>query len=336
MNRDELIQKPIDLRPHVVVLGAGASRAAFPDGDALGKRLPIMSDLVEILKLIPLLKENKLDPTDNFETLYSGLVLNGQHVALQEEIEIKISNYFKSLSFSPDANHYDRLLLSLRDKDAILTFNWDPFLFDAYIRNRDICSLPTIYFLHGNVRIGSCKNTACEKDNLWGEIEGACPSCGINFSEVPLLYPIKNKNYSKHSSAYIRSAWECAESLFSTAFTFTIFGYGAPQTDKDATELFKKAWFKDNSRDMEHIEIIDIANKDILRDRWTAFTPTHHYSIEPSFSQSRIWNWPRRTCESLFYPMTKGIPCEAFPLPNTNNLDELQKYINEITLFEVN
>ena len=31
-------------RPHLVVLGAGASRAAFPDGDKNGKRLPLMAD----------------------------------------------------------------------------------------------------------------------------------------------------------------------------------------------------------------------------------------------------------------------------------------------------
>ncbi|MBS3101438.1 hypothetical protein J4204_04850 [Candidatus Woesearchaeota archaeon] len=38
-------------RPHVVVLGAGASRATCPDGDKNGKKLPLMSDFVKILGL---------------------------------------------------------------------------------------------------------------------------------------------------------------------------------------------------------------------------------------------------------------------------------------------
>jgi len=46
-------------------------------------------------------------------------------------------------------------LLSLRKKDAVCTFNWDPFLYDAWIRNRHL-DLPEIFFLHGNVRCGHC------------------------------------------------------------------------------------------------------------------------------------------------------------------------------------
>lgn len=57
-----------------------------------------------------------------------------------------------------------RKLLALREKDTIFTFNWDPFLFDAYQRNRHAVSLPSIYFLHGNVRIGACE----EHDECWG------------------------------------------------------------------------------------------------------------------------------------------------------------------------
>jgi hypothetical protein len=42
-------------RSHLVVLGAGASRAAFPKGDQNGKKLPLMADLVEVLQLEGLL-----------------------------------------------------------------------------------------------------------------------------------------------------------------------------------------------------------------------------------------------------------------------------------------
>jgi len=38
-------------RPHIIILGAGASLQAFPDGDASGRRLPLMDNIIEILGL---------------------------------------------------------------------------------------------------------------------------------------------------------------------------------------------------------------------------------------------------------------------------------------------
>jgi hypothetical protein len=53
----QLIENPRDMGPHVVLLGAGASLASFPHGDAHGKPLPLMDDLVKTLGLQPLLDE---------------------------------------------------------------------------------------------------------------------------------------------------------------------------------------------------------------------------------------------------------------------------------------
>ena len=76
--------------------------------------------------------------------------------------------------------------------------------------------------------------------------------------------------------------------LFREAFTITIFGYGAPDSDADAVELLKLAWFERSERTSEHIEIIDIAPQTHLHDRWSAFTPTLHYHVTKSFKQCRI------------------------------------------------
>lgn len=35
----QLIEHPRAMRPHVVLLGSGASRAAFPNGDATGRAI---------------------------------------------------------------------------------------------------------------------------------------------------------------------------------------------------------------------------------------------------------------------------------------------------------
>lgn len=44
----ELIECPGNLHQHIVLLGAGASRDAFPKGDTDGRQLPVMDDLADM------------------------------------------------------------------------------------------------------------------------------------------------------------------------------------------------------------------------------------------------------------------------------------------------
>lgn len=325
MKKEQLIQHPEEPRRHAVLLGAGASRAAFPNGEATSKHLPLMDDFAKTLELTTLLNDAGIDPHENFESIYSNI----KDDALRNTLEKRINQYFSSLSLPSATTDYDRLLLSLRGKDAVFSFNWDPFLFDAWVRNHHVAKLPEIFFLHGNVRIGSCI-----KHQRWGRKHDICPTCSENFSEVPLLYPIEKKDYTVNANEYIKEAWENAQDFFSSAFTITIFGYGAPTSDSDAVKLLHKAWVKTSNRALEHIEVIDIADNNLLHERWAPFAPTGHIRIKKNLSESRLIQWPRRSCEALFYPMTQGIPCEAFPLTLTDNLTELQNAITEIAHYE--
>lgn len=323
MTAQQLIECQLD-KKHVVLLGAGASRASCPTGDASGQILPLMDDLIDTLSLQPLLDKARLNTgkEKNFEVIYARLISDPKCEHIAREIERLIRDYFSRLSLPKEATIYDRILISLRPTDAVFTFNWDPFLFDAYRRNHTAVPLPEIFFLHGNVRI-----SACRECGHWGRKGVICPTCSQMFVDVPLLYPIQKKNYSEGADPYIQSAWKNAENLFRDAFTLTIFGYGAPASDEEAVRLLKGAWINEHrSREFEHIEVIDTAPSSHLYDRWSPFTPTHHHHFIETFEQSRISRWPRRSCESIFYPMTKGIPCEDFPLPNTNSLTELQAY----------
>ena len=57
--------------PHIVLLGAGASRAAFPSGDANGRKLPLMADFVESLGLLGVLERHGFhDPGPAFEAFF--------------------------------------------------------------------------------------------------------------------------------------------------------------------------------------------------------------------------------------------------------------------------
>ena len=328
--KKQLIQSPGgDLHPHVVLLGAGASRAAFPNGDRSGRIIPLMNDLVKVVGLRPLIKQagKGLEQENDFEAIYSKLVSNPQHANIKKKIEQEVRNYFSSLQLPDEATIYDRLLLSLRKEDAVFTFNWDPFLFDAYQRNRSIAPLPEIFFLHGNVRIGMCP-----RHERWGEKNGNCPVCSASFEDVPLLYPIEKKGYS--NDPYIKASWEAARALFKEALLLTIFGYRAPESDRNAVDLLKLAWTKRSKREFEHVEVVDIVSENILYERWSSFTPTLHLHPRQNFSESWIAGWPRRSREAVWFSMTKGSACQKFPLMATRNLFEIHQQVHEIAKWE--
>ncbi|MEW5718471.1 MAG: hypothetical protein AB1817_07595, partial [Chloroflexota bacterium] len=142
-------------QPHVVILGAGASRAAFPNGDANGTKLPLMTDFVEIVGLGDLLERNGLDYRNkNFETLYDEIVAVRGADSFTRILNERIYEYFAGLQIPDEPTLYDYLVLSLRGKDVIATFNWDPFLALAYQRNYHVGEMPHILFMHGNVQVG--------------------------------------------------------------------------------------------------------------------------------------------------------------------------------------
>jgi hypothetical protein len=49
---EELVRNPAVQRPHVVILGAGASVASCPAGDKNGRRLPTMDNFVNLLGFV--------------------------------------------------------------------------------------------------------------------------------------------------------------------------------------------------------------------------------------------------------------------------------------------
>src|SRR5216110_3282602 len=81
--------------PHVVILGAGASLAACPNGDRYGRRLPVMANLVETVGLAPILKRGGISATAaaNFENLYSLIATDPARADLCAEIETRVRDY---------------------------------------------------------------------------------------------------------------------------------------------------------------------------------------------------------------------------------------------------
>lgn len=318
-------------KPHLVILGAGASYAAFPNGDRNNKKLPLMSNLIGIIGLEDLIKSSGLKfTTNNFEEIYSQLCDDDNYNELRIELENKIYNYFSKMELPDTPTIYDYLILSMRKKDYIATFNWDPFLVQAYYRNRAIGELPNLIFLHGNVSVSTCQN-----GHSYANIRHVvCNRCGELIYPSKLMFPVTQKDY--HLDPYISKQWEILRSVMENVFMITIFGYGAPVSDISAIDLMKSAWGSIDKRNMEEIEIIDVREENDLRKTWDKFIHTHHYQIHTKFHDSWIGNHPRRTGEAYINQFIEAKFIENNPIPQNIDLNELHKWINRLVNVEIN
>ncbi|MEZ8196869.1 MULTISPECIES: hypothetical protein [Vibrio] len=282
-------------RPHVVLLGAGASVAAIPRGDKNGMKTSVMDGFLEKLGLSEVIEDlNLVTQSDNLEDIYSEIAERDEYADVRSELDTRIRNYFSEFEIPDEPTIYDFLLLSLRKKDLIATFNWDPLLLQAYQRTVKITTdLPDLAFLHGNVLVGYCL-----EHQHGGNVDNRCPECDEWFSPSRLLYPIAKKNYN--DDPYTKNNWKALKNYLSEAYLVTIFGYSAPKTDVEAIDMLKDAWGDINKRNMEDIEFVDIQQEDALVDTWEEFVHTHHYTHTNDFFNSSLARFPRRTTEDLF------------------------------------
>lgn len=312
------------IQPHVVILGAGASLAAFPNGDKSGKRLPLMNNLVEVVGLEPELQAMGIsEPVNNFEALFDTLsseFLGNPHLEIIKE---KIYSYFRSLQLPEQITLYDQLVLSLREKDIIATFNWDPFLALAFQRNMHLKRLPNLVFLHGNVFVGICLD-----HHTIGFTNCACTKCGKRFKPVNLLYPVRNKDYTQ--DAFIALQWDILRAYLKNAFIITIFGYSAPQTDAAAREIMSEVWQSNITQTMSEINVVDIKDKKKVENNWSDFFVKGHYCIYRNVQDAYLLRHPRRSCEAFGSTILNNNPWSEPQISQTNSLQDYQDWIQTL------
>lgn len=316
--------------PHVIILGAGASKAAFPTGDFNSKKIPLMNDLIEAVGLEDLLKRSGVEYKEkDFEGLFSSLVADEKYSGLCKQIESKIYDYFSTLEYPYKPTIYDHLVLSLRETDLIATFNWDPFLMEAYRRNKRRFRLPAIVHLHGNVTVGYCL-----RDKVQGLNNNKCSKCNKKFTPSPLLYPITKKDYN--SNEFVKNEWNRLSKYLEHAFMITIFGYRAPQSDIEAMEILKKAWGEVEKRSMEQVEVIvrPGTNEETVWDTWDGFIHSHHYDIIDNFYNSWIANHPRRTGEAYINQYINAKFINKNPIPQDFSYMELWNWLKPLATVE--
>jgi hypothetical protein len=236
----------------------------------------------------------------------------------------RVRTYFGDMKLPKYATIYDHLVLSLRPRDLIATFNWDPFLFEAFVRNRKFTrDLPYMSFLHGSISLGYSK-----EDKKVGPAGMYARRDGGYFKPTKLLYPVKTKNYT--DDEFISREWERLKYWLHKESTklVTVFGYGAPDTDVEAVKMLDEAYGGKDARNMEQFEIIDIQDEKTVVKRWDKFIHSHHYDYASDYFKSSLAYNPRRTSESYFQHILPSTPAEAFsesnPVPSdVNTLEDL-------------
>ncbi len=315
-SKGDLTQKVMSDRPHVVILGAGASRACCPNGDKNGKKLPLMNDLVYCLNLDPKLEKWGIDPNQNFEDIFSNLFEQNEYEKT-DELQKIIYDYFNSLELPYTPTIYDHLVLSLRETDFIATFNWDPLLLQAYIRNSSRgVGLPRLAFLHGNVNVAFCKEH--NRVNYTGT---KCERCNKKLEPVDLLYPILKKDYSQ--TEMLKIQWDRFKRHLKFAYHFTIFGYSAPKTDADAITIMKRTWKRKPDKILADTTIIGHGIHDKIYKHWEPFFHSHYYEIIDDFYKSGIALCPRRGFERSWENNMEASFVEENPIPKDLSFPDL-------------
>ena len=314
-------------RPHLVLLGAGASRAAFLEGEKNGLIPPLMNDFSDIVEgLSDYLEKHSIEyKSKNFEDLYSSLYGDRKYDEIKAGVEEIVYNYFSRMELPDEPTLYDHIVLSLTGRDAIATFNWDPFIWQAMCRNVyrvGKSNLPYAIYLHGNTAIGECVKHEIIQMGTKGSL---CLKCGKTLEKSKLFYPIKQKKYNVNASS-----WNDVKKFLHDAFMFTIFGYSAPSSDIEAIRLLQEGWGDKYQRNMEETEFIDILEEDILCKTWGTFIHSHHYSKHNDFYSSSIARFGRRSCDAQFGRIYHCIELVDHPIPRYANWDKLDEWLKPL------
>jgi hypothetical protein len=280
-----------------------------------------MINFVELLDLKSLIEQAGFGASENFENIYDKIASDETHSELRTQLENRVYEYFSGLSLPDAPTIYDYLILALREKDVIATFNWDPFLIQAYLRNERVTKTrrPRLCFLHGNVEVG-----ICVKDRISGINGRKCSQCGDPLTASKLLYPVRHKDYA--SDPFISGEWAALRHALSFGYYLTIFGYSAPASDVEARKLMLEDWKKNPTLDLAEVDVIDIKTEQEVVKNWNEFFVSHHYGTRRDIFGSYLFMHPRRSCEAFAEATLMLNPWQDNTFPRFATLKELQDW----------
>jgi len=114
---------------------------------------------------------------------------------------------------------------------------------------------------------------------------------------------------------FFKREWKVLRWALRNAFTLTIFGYRAPDTDRKAIEVMKRAWKGKGVRQFEQTEIIERMTEGEATERWRPFIFSGHWDYRRTFYESSMALHPRRSCEALYERTVMARWDDPHPLP---------------------
>lgn len=323
--------------PHLFILGAGATMAAIPNGDKFGRKSSVMKGFLSNIGKQHLLDGVELETTStNIEDIYSELHSKSEDPKYREvagQIEDEIYDYFSQMQLPDEPTMYDYLIISLRGKDCIASFNWDPLLIQAYNRvNKITHDLPQMLFLHGNVAAATCSE--CGKYQPRRNV--FCYDCRSILLPTKLLYPIEHKDY--HSDVFIADQWAKFNDFINSATLISIWGYSAPSSDVEAKKAMLNA-YSSQFRQLDDFEVIDVKPYDEIYTTWNDFLKENngHLKYMNSLSESLVAKYPRRSTEGYCHQYLEGNwNGSSITLDCDETFDELQEKLAPLLENETN
>lgn len=276
---------------HLVILGAGSTIATIPNGDKNGEFSYTLANLLNDRCFISFVKKAQVKgfQTSDVEDLCNQLYKEDK--PLYDEFESLVRTKYASLELPEEFTILDRLVLSLTPNDAIVSFNWDDLVIQAYQRmSRYVPEemLPILAFPHGNSQAVYNNKHYTSKRIV----------TNTSWFDSPLNMPVNEIDYK--SDIFIGSQWNILDFFMRNAQMITFFGYSGPSSDEldlqHLDELFAK------NKICDKIEIID---KDLdtameVAKRLVRFKMQSNWLYPcADFWHSTIAKHPRRTLSVL-------------------------------------
>jgi hypothetical protein len=170
----------------------------------------------------------------------------------------------------------------------------------------------------------------CERDAMQGYAGTLCQPCGKPLARSRLLYPVAEKDYE--ADPMIAASWKQLRLDLNDAFMVTVFGYGAPASDKAAISLMQEALGNRMQNQLKLFEIIDIKTREELLETWEPFINNYkyHYKIHQDFYCSYSARHPRRTGEAYIDQYLNGTWICDNSVPRELSFTDLWEWIKPL------
>lgn len=276
---------------HLVILGAGSTIATIPNGDKNGEFSYTLYNLLKDKCFTSFVKkvQAKDFQIDDVEALCNQLYKEDK--PLYDEFESLVRKKYARLELPEEFTILDRLVLSLTPNDAIVSFNWDDLVIQAYQRMSEYVPeemLPILAFPHGNAQAVYNNKHYTSKRIV----------TGANWIDSPLNMPVDEIDYKL--DAFIGSQWKVLDFYIRNAQMITFFGYRGPSSDEQDLQHLDELFVKNEICDK--IEIID---KDLESSIQVA-KGLKRFKMQPNwlfpctdFWHSSIAKHPRRTLSAI-------------------------------------